>query len=90
MTEEERYERLEAKIDRILDKLESKFQGVDEKLSNHEVRIVVLETHDKADKGDWKNQLLMLLAKAAVIGAVSIGSLVGAGSLIGKIFGAAQ
>lgn len=88
MTEEERYERLEAKIDRILDKLESKFQGVDEKLSNHEVRIVVLETHDKSDKSDWKTQLLMLLGKAITVGAVVVGSLVGAGSLLKPILGA--
>ena len=54
------------------------------------MRIVVLETKEPAKDADWKNQLLMLLAKAAVIGFVSIGSLVGAGSLIGKIFGVAQ
>lgn len=87
MTEEERYERLEAKIDRILDKLESKFQGVDEKLSNHEVRIVVLETHDKADKGDWKNQTIGLLVKALAVGAVAVASLAGAGGILAKIFG---
>ena len=54
------------------------------------MRIVVLETKEPAKDADWKNQLLMLLAKAAVIGFVSIGSLVGAGSLIGKIIGVAQ
>ena len=87
MTEEERYERLEAKIDRILDKLESKFQGVDEKLSNHEVRIVVLETHDKADKGDWKTQTIGLLVKAVAVGTVAVASLAGAGGILAKIYG---
>lgn len=54
-------------------------------IANHETRIVVLETK-KNDEG-WKNQLLMLLAKAAVIGTVAIGSLTGASSLIARIFG---
>lgn len=87
MTEEERYEKLNDKLDRILDKLESKFQGVDEKLSNHEVRIVVLETHDKSDKGDWKSQTIGLLVKAVAVGAVAVASLAGAGGILAKIFG---
>ena len=45
---------------------------------------------ESSKQDGWKNQLLMLLAKATVIGAVSIGSLVGAGSLIAKILGVAQ
>ena len=90
MTEEERYEKLNDKLDRILDKLESKFKGVDEKLSNHEVRIVVLETHDKADKADksdWKSQIIGLLVKAVAVGAVAVASLAGAGGILAKIYG---
>ena len=87
MTEEERYEKLNDKLDRILDKLESKFQGVDEKLSNHEVRIVVLETHDKSDKGDWKGQIIGLLVKSVVVCSVAIATLAGAGGILAKIFG---
>lgn len=54
-------------------------------LSNHEMRITILES--KKDD-NWKTQLLMLLAKAVVVGAVAIGSLVGASGLIAKVFGA--
>ena len=53
-------------------------------ISNHETRLVVLE---KGKGEDWKNQLLMLLAKALVIGLVALGSLAGAGSLLQKIMG---
>ena len=48
--------------------------------------MVVLE--QKKDD-NWKNQLLMLLAKAVVIGAVAIGTLVGAGGLLSKVLGGA-
>ena len=88
MTEEERYEKLNDKLDRILEKLEHKFSGLDEKIQNHEVRIVVLETKEPEKKDDWKTQLLMLLGKAIVIGGVVIGSLAGAGSLLKPILGA--
>ena len=61
-------------------------------LSNHEMRITILESKkdDNESKKDdnWKTQLLMLLAKAVVVGAVAIGSLVGASGLIAKVFGA--
>lgn len=55
-----------------------------DKLADHEKRLDDLEK--KKDEG-WKNQLLMLLAKAAVIGGVSIASLVGAGGILSKICG---
>ena len=38
-------------------------------------------------KKDWKADIITLLVKAIVIGAVSIGSLVGAGGLLANIFG---
>lgn len=56
-----------------------------DKLADHEKRLDDLEKEKKDD--GWKNQLLMLLAKASVIGAVAIGSLVGAGGILQKIFG---
>ena len=71
------------KLNGELQALNANMRNVLDKLTNHEQRLTNLEQKKGAD---WKNQLLMLLAKAAVIGAVSIGSLVGAGSLIGKIF----
>lgn len=87
MTEEERYEKLNDKLDRILEKIDGKLDGMDKKIQNHEVRIVVLETREPSKKDDWKTQLLMLLGKAITIGVVVIGSLVGAGSLLKPILG---
>lgn len=88
MTEEERYEKLNDKLDRILEKIDGKFDGIEKKIQNHEVRIVVLETREPLKKDDWKTQLLMLLGKAITIGVVVIGSLAGAGSLLKPILGA--
>lgn len=88
MTEEERYEKLNDKLDRILEKIDGKLTGIDTKLQNHEVRIVVLETKEPTKESDWKTQLLMLLGKAITVGAVVVGSLVGAGSLLKPILGA--
>lgn len=53
-------------------------------LANHETRLTVLE---KGKEDNWKTQLLLLMAKALVIGLVSIASLVGGGSLIMKVLG---
>ena len=53
-----------------------------DKLADHEQRLDELE---RGSSGDWKAQLLMLLAKAVVIGGVSIAALVGAGGLLDKI-----
>lgn len=90
MTEEERYDKLDAKLDRILAKLEDKLEGVDSKLQNHEVRIVVLETtkEPESSKRDWKTDVITLLAKSIVIGGVAIAGLAGAGGILAKIFGA--
>ena len=62
--------------------LNASVKSVLERLTNHEQRLTNLETK-KED--DWKVQLLMLLAKATVIGLVSIGSLTGASTLIQKV-----
>lgn len=87
MTEEERYEKLNDKLDRILEKIDGKLQGVDERLQNHEVRIVVLEQKPDDVRKDWKSDIIILLVKAVLIGAVSIASLAGAGGILQKIFG---
>ena len=65
--------------------LNANMKNVLDKLTNHEQRLTNLET--KKEEG-WKNQLLLLLAKACVIGLVSIGSLTGASSLIAKVLNA--
>ena len=62
--------------------LNANMKNVLDKLTNHEQRLTNLETKKDAD---WKNQLLMLLAKATVIGLVAIGSLTGASGIITKV-----
>lgn len=69
---------------KLMEELHANTTALKEMLANHETRITVLE---KDKGGDWKNQLLMLLAKAIVIGSVCVGSLVGAGGLIAKVYG---
>lgn len=87
MTEDERYEKLNDKLDKILDKLSNKLEGVTKSLQNHEVRIVVLETKSPDEKKDWRTDIIQLLVKAVVIGGVAIASLAGAGGLLQKIMG---
>ena len=58
-----------------------------DKLADHEKRLGDLEKRKDDKEDSWKTQLLLLLAKAAVIGGVSIASLVGAGGILSKILG---
>ena len=67
-----------------LSALNANMKNVLDKLTNHEQRLTNLE--QKKEDG-WKTQLLMLLAKAVVIGGVCIASLAGAGGLLSKIVG---
>ena len=67
-----------------LQALNANMRNVLDKLTNHEQRLTSLE--QKKEDG-WKMQLMMLLAKAVVIGGVAIASLTGAGSLIKGVFG---
>ena len=88
MDENEIYLKLSEKIDKLCDKLDTKFDNIDTKLQNHEVRIVVLEQRAPDEsKKDWKADIITLLVKAIVIGAVSIASLVGASGILANIFG---
>lgn len=73
------------KISSQIGELNASIKSMLDKIANHEGRITKLET--KKDD-DWKVTLLMLLAKATVIGGVAIASLVGAGGIISKMFGA--
>lgn len=77
-------EKIQDKFEKLMDELHQSTLALREMLANHETRITVLET--KKDSG-WQSQLLMLLAKAVLIGGVAIASLTGAGSLIKGIFG---
>lgn len=71
------------KLTTELASLNANMKNVLDKLTNHEQRLMNLETR-KGD-GDWKNQLLMLLAKTSVIATVALGSVVGASSMIQKV-----
>ncbi len=68
---------------KLMEELHANTTALKEMLANHETRITVLEKDNKGN--DWKSQLLMLLAKAIVIGSVCVGSLVGAGGIISKL-----
>lgn len=67
------------KISSQIGELNASVKSVLDKLTNHEQRLTNLETKKE---GDWKVSLIMLLAKATVIGLVSIGSLTGASKLV--------
>ena len=86
MTEEERYEKLNDKLDKILEKLNDKLEDMSKSIQNHEVRIVVLEKKPQEDRRDWKGEVIGLLVKAVVVGSVAIASLAGAGGILQKIF----
>ena len=87
MDSQEMYDKICDKIDHLIEKLDTKLTDIDKKVQNHETRLVVLEVHDKSEHNDWKSQLMMLLAKAVVIGGFTIASLAGAGSLLKGVFG---
>lgn len=70
------------KISTQIGELNGNIKTALDKLADHEQRLDELE---RGSSGDWKTQLLMLLAKAVVIGGVSIAALVGAGGLLDKI-----
>ena len=55
MNENEMYLKLSDKLDRILEKIDSKFDGMEKRIQNHETRLVVLEVHDKSEHNDWKS-----------------------------------
>lgn len=74
------------KISSQIGELNASVKSVLDKLTNHEQRLTNLETK-KAE--DWKTQLLMLLAKAIVIGGVAIAGLAGVGGILSKILGVA-
>ncbi len=74
-----------------LGSIDTKVDSIRETMKNHETRITNLEGRG-SEKTDmtWKEQLLMLLAKAILIGAVALGSLCGAGGILKEIIGTPQ
>ena len=82
MTEDERYEKLNDKLDKILDKLNSKLEDMSKSIQNHEVRIVVLERQpqpasEAKDAKDWKAEAISMLIKALIIGGTVVASVLG-------------
>lgn len=82
MTEEERYEKLNDKLDKILDKLNSKLENMSKSIQNHEVRIIVLERQpppaaEAKDAKDWKAEAISLLVKCVLIGGTIVASVLG-------------
>lgn len=82
MTEDERYEKLNDKLDKILDKLNSKLEDMSKSIQNHEVRIVVLERQpppaaEVKDAKDWKAEAISMLIKALIIGGTVVASVLG-------------
>lgn len=70
---------------KLMEEIHQNTSALKDMLANHEARITVLEKSEDKKGGQWKNELLLLLAKATVIGLVAIGSLTGASSLIQKV-----
>ena len=81
MTENERYEKLNDKLDKILEKLNSKLEDMSKSIQNHEVRIVVLERQtppqEAKDAKDWKAEAISLLIKCVLIGGTIVASALG-------------
>lgn len=67
---------------KLMDEIHQNTSALKDMIANHEARISVLEKSDDKKEDGWKVSLIMLLAKATVIGLVSIGSLTGASKLI--------
>ena len=87
---EEKITDIVLQITSSLAELNANMRNVLDKLTNHESRLTRIEstrTTEKKESGDgWKNELLMLLARAVVIGGVAIAGLAGAGGILSQIF----
>jgi len=67
---------------KLMEEIHQNTSALKDMLANHEARITVLEKSEDKKEDGWKNTLLLLLAKACVIGLVTVGSLTGATKLI--------
>lgn len=89
---EERVEELLFSISGKLSSIEAKLTSTQETLLRHESRITCIEDkigkcslHQKESKGDFKDQLLMILSKSLIVALVTLATITGAGSIIPKI-----
>lgn len=67
--------------------IETKVDGIQATLQNHESRIQNLEKTDSSNDSTFKDDILKLLAKAILISVCGFATLAGAGSVIAKING---
>lgn len=91
---EDKITELVMKVTGELAALNANMRSVLDTLANHAERIRKLELHPsnavsigKCGEGDFKTELLRLLAKATVIGLCVIATLTGASGLISKVVG---
>ena len=79
--------KLAFEISNNLAALNSKFETVISKLADHEARLHQLEhTNEVENDQNFKDELLKLLAKTVTISIVVLGSVVGAGGALSKLF----
>jgi len=74
-------------ISRNLGEINSKMSHLCETIAKHEMRLSELEKEKHIGTQDWKSEIIHLLVKAIIIGAVGVTSLAGGGSILVKIFG---
>ena len=67
--------------------IETKVDGIQTTLQNHESRIYNLEKTDSSRDSTFKNDILKLLVKAILVSVCGFATLAGAGSVIAKIIG---
>lgn len=75
-------------ISRNLGEINSKMGNLCETIAKHESRISELEKEQRSDPSDWKREIIGLLVKALIVGAVGITTLAGGGSILIKLLGA--
>ena len=83
MNEDKIYEHI-LEIKSSVASIDTKVDGINSRIDNHERRISTLET---TEKPTLKSDIVNMLVKGLVASIFVIGSLVGAGGILSKIFG---
>lgn len=73
-------------ISQQLGNLNGNMNGVLTQLTNHNQRIQALEEKEREKpKSDFKDEIIKLLVKCLLIGATTVATLTGAGSLVSRV-----
>lgn len=73
-------------ISQQLGNLNGNMNGVLTQLTNHNQRIQALEDKEREKpKSDFKDEIIKLLVKCLLIGATTVATLTGAGSLVSRV-----